>query len=460
MRTPSKMRIPELVVTALAVAAAAVWVGALVTSLPPPAPVIVVQGEAAVDTNGVDIQGAPWAVRFVAVAPGGSAPLEVTGTVRLGDDTAPIEYGTARIEHARPGLATFDVVVGGLHGGPVHGTYELVATDGTDGRRDRAQRSVDGASLEGTAPANRAVAPVRWTPWYGEVAMRSAATSPVYPLDGRVSAGLDSHVVLLELEAGKTSVVMLRPRASGAALDDGRVLQVDRSGLRLEGVLELEGRDVFANVHATEERRVACDLLVDGVVHDAVNVDINKAHLSQRAPKPTSAGPTEAATSYRRNVELRMGLTRADALVVVHCGGVYGTDVGRVALMRAAPTGQLAPWLRDLARRGGAPDDEPLLALDDNALSDPYVARAALARMSPAKVRAPRLDVAWTVERGPSATLRLVYAALAIAVVVAVLALGLVRTSERRGTVIFGVAALAAVLAGLFAALVVVAAGG
>lgn len=227
-------------------------------------------------------------------------------------------------------------------------------------------------------------------------------------------------------------------------LDDGRVLQVDRSGLRVDSVLELEGRDVIAQVHTTEPRRVACDLLVDGVVHDAVNVDVTNAHA------------VNTASSYARGLELRMGLTRADALVVVHCAGLYDGDVGRVVLTRAAPERPFAPWLRELAHNAGAQADEPLLALDDNALNDPFVMRAALARLSPSKVRAARLDVVWTVDRGPSATLRLVYAGLALAVIVASLAFGFARMAQRRGTVIFGVAALAAVLAGLYAALVVI----
>lgn len=424
-----RQRAPELVVTLLAAAAAVVWLLALVTSRPPALPVVVVQGEPMLEP------GMPWALRFSAVSSSSTSQLPIEGEVRLAGQRAPIADGTARIDGASPGIAEIEVVAGGV---TLHGTTQVAA---------------------GRAPAPQ----FTWTPWQREIAVRGAASTeaardPVYPLTGRVGARLPSRVLLMHADGRARELLEVAPLAQGPVLPDGRVLAVDRSGLQVELAPVVDADEVVARVRSAEPRAISCDLLVDGIVRDVVTVDVaGDATVRLRVGKSAAAGGVRVGGDAAANAGVTGG-----ASAVVHCGGVWPDERGRTAIARlgdeagaaAAGGAAVGPWLAALALSAGAAADEPIL----RALDDDDAVGAALARLVPGKVRAARLVMTWRVDRGPSGLLRALYAALALVVVLATLGLGVARLGHRRGAVAAGTVVLAALLAGMYAALIVVAA--
>ena len=413
-------RFPELLVAALAAAAALVWFLALLTSRPPPLPVIVVQGESVI------ARGMPWALRFSAVSSSSRSQLPVEGEVRLAGARAPIIDGTARIAAATAGSAELELTVGGV---PLHGTVDV---------------------FEGAVSQ----ADLTWSPWWREVVLDVAgggtgARDPVYPLDGRVSARLPSRVLILQETGAK--VLDIAPQAQGATLSDGRVLAVDRTGLRV--VLPLVVGDVVvAQVLSAEPRRVSCDLLVDAAVHDVVSVDVHgtaTVRLRAGSAVPAAVGAVTSSAA-------------APALVVVHCGGVWPDEQGRSALAfriagaegsaSVAMDQRTGEWARSLALAAGASLKDPLLR---SLLQEDQAVRALLGRLAAAKLRAGKLAIVWRADRLPGASLRCFFAGLASLVVVATLVLGFTRLRDRRWSVLVSALVLAVLLAGMYVALII-----
>jgi hypothetical protein len=402
----------DLLVVVVAVATLAVWTAALLMSMPRPPPKIVVQGEPLVSP------GNPLALRITAAREGAVTRSRVEGEVVSGSSHATVIDGAARLDHVD---------------GPV-----------------RVELRVDDEDVRGTLrvePASLRLGPPKmlFFKWHSEVqtAVAKGTRFPVYPLDGHVSARLPSRVLTLE-DAGPR-VFDVEPRVQGAQLDDGRVLGVDRTGLRITAPLEVEAdHDVEVQVEAAEARDVSLDVIVDGAVQDVVG-----AHLDGLG-KPAA-------------VKLHVGAAQPDDAVVFHVGGVWPDDTGRWAVARVrAPDAGTPPatWVDELLTRNGAPDDEPLLNwIRAHPDADETVLRAALGRLKPVKLRAPRLELVPDKESPLAPRLRLAFGVLALLLVVATAILGMVRVPERRGAVVLGVLVVAAILGGLGAALFVVGRG-
>lgn len=419
-------RAPELFVVALATVTLVVWAAALLQSRPPPPPSLVAQGEPLVPP------GAPLAVRVSAARPNATARSHVEGVLTSGDEQVPLDDGVARLSKVS-GPVMADLVVDG----------ELSVR----------------ASLGAKASRLRLGPPrLFYSPWRAEVQTAVAAAPdvgprlPLYPVDGRVSARLPSRVVLLADDGPR--VLDVEPRVQGALLPDGRVLAVDRSGLRLRVPLEVEAQgELQVLVETAEAREVGLDLLVDGAVQDVAQI---------QAP-----GGGVIVTA-----RLRVGAARPGGVVVVHAGGAWPDELGPWAIARIAdPSTPLADWVRAVSTTAGAPPDDPLLAwlaahptaaqpaaVDPTAVGDD-VLRAALGRLRPAKLRAPRLEVVPLVTSPLGETLRLIYGGLAVALVLAVLGVGFLRLPGRRLAVLLSGVVVAALLAGLGATLLVVSGG-
>lgn len=426
-------RLPELLVVALAVLTLVVWAAALLQSRPPPPPSLVAQGEPLVPPGG------PLAVRVSAARPNATARSHVEGVLTSGDEQVRLDDGAARLSRLS-GPVMADLVVDG----------EL---------RVRASLGAKAGRLRLGPPK------LLYSPWRAEVQTAVAATPdvgprlPLYPVDGRVSARLPSRVLLLA-DAGPR-VLDVEPRVQGALLPDGRVLAVDRSGLRLRVPLEVKPHgELQVLVETAEARAVGLDLLVDGAVQDVAQL---------LAP----GGGAAVA------VRLRVGPARPGDVVVVHAGGAWPDELGPWAIARIAdPSTPLADWVRAVSTTAGAPPEDPLLAwlaahptgvdptIPDSGAPAPGAAvaaddvlRAALGRLRPAKLRAPRLEVVPVAASPLGETLRLAYGGLGVALVLAVLGVGFLRLPGRRLAVLLSGLVVAALLAGLGATLLVVSGG-
>jgi hypothetical protein len=420
-------RAPEVGVAVLAAATMATWVAALLHSMPPPAPTLVVQGEPLVPAGG------PLALRVTAARERATARSRVSGSLASGRERAPIVDGAGRIDRLA-GPVEIDVRV-------------------DDELRVRARLTVAEARLRLGPPK------LLFFPWRSEVQTVVAAVEggprwPLYPLEGRVSARLPSRVLVLEGPAdaaaldgddgrGGPRILEVAPRIQGALLPDGRVLAVDRSGLRASVPLEVDAPgEIEVAIESAEPREVSLDLVVDGAVQDVVSMRVER----------------------QATARLRLGPGRPGDVVVVHAGGPWPDELGRFAIARVRdPATPLARWVADLATRAGAPLDEPLLQRirqeEGGDAPDPDLLRALLGRLKPVKLRAPRLELALDVETPLGQTLRLAYAVAAAALVLAVGLLGALRLPGRRGAAVLGTIAVGAVLGGLFLALLVVSAG-
>lgn len=408
MRTPTGGRWVLVIIALLAAATFVVWVAALLFSMPPPPPSLVVQAEPLIPAGG------PVALRVTAVRPRATTRSQVAGELVSGDERTSIVDGVARLKHL---------------GGPV--TLEL--------------RIDDELSVRASLPLQEAAIRLGPTkllplPWRAEVqtAVSDGPRVPLYPLDGRVSARLASRVLFLEDNGPR--IVEVEPRVQGALLPDGRVVAVDRSGLRVEAPLEVDAESSFeVRVWTAEPRDVGFDLLVDGALHDVVH-----RHVDGVA-----------------TIKLSVGAAHPGDVVVVHAGGTWPDQLGRSTLARIRdPSTPLGVWLGELAARAGAPADEPLLSWIRSHASDvdDDVVRAALGRFRPGKLRAPRV-AADRIEQAPlGPLLRRGYAALAAALVTIVLLTGLVRLPGRRLAAVWMALGVGLLVGGLHLVLVVLSA--
>lgn len=415
----------EVFVVALAAATLATWGAALLQSMPPPVPTLVVQGEALVPP------GAPVAIRVTAARPNATTRSRVAGVLSSGTERAAIVDGTARLSRLE---------------GPV--IADLVIDDEV---QLRASLAVQEATAAPVPPV------FTFSPWHAEVqtavtpprdgAASGGGRAPVYPVDGRVSARLPSRVILFGDDGPMVAVV--EPRVQGALLADGRVLAVDRSGIQLRVPLEIGAPgEVEVQVVSAEPRDVSLDLLVGGVIHDVASV---------RVPAGGSA----------TKVRLRLGPARPGDVVVVHAGGPWPDDLGPWAVARIAdPSQPLEAWVTALAAKVSPAAHDAIRGLiphqievdGDESLHDD-VLRALLARLEPARLRAARLQVTPEVTSALGEILRLAYIALSIALVVAVLGLGFARLPGKRGAVLLSGLVVALLLGGLLATLFVVSSG-
>lgn len=415
-----RSRRPEYAVAALLVVTLVVWTGALLESKPPTAPVVVVMGEPLLNPD------APIALRFTAAMAKATARSTVTGTVRAGEASVALVDGAARLPPVMDGKSDHrDVVIDLLVDGaiPVHGAFHV------------------------EVPRAKSVTKLSYQDWSAEVMMAVATAASeatrvsVYPVDGQLSARLDSKAVLLSSDdAGlvmRADVVNIAPRMAGAVLPDGRVLRNDRTGLRLDVPVEVDADSaVDVVVTGAEHKDVGVDLLVDGIVHDTKNIVVDAG-----APA---------------HVSLALGHAQPGAVVVVHVGGVWPDELGRFAVARVRdPDVSLVDALTTLAHTAGAPADEQMLVYLRAHPDDMVAARAFLQRLRPAKLRAPKLAVTMTTSASDARSWLLAYATLALFWVVSAGVLGVVRLPGKRAQALLGVLAVAAILAGLGAALVV-----
>jgi hypothetical protein len=262
--------------------------------------------------------------------------------------------------------------------------------------------------------------------------------APIYPVDGRASGRLKSKALILD-ENDKPTEFDLDPAMTGARVDDGRVLRIDRSGLRIEVPFEADANTTIdVTIESGEKTDVGLDLIVDGVVHDAKNVAVDGS----------------------AKVQLRIGDARPGDVIVVHAGGVWPDELGRYAIARVKdPAQPLAQWIDDVVKRGGGLPSEPLLHWFQAHPDDTVAARAILQRLLPAKLRAPKLELSISAERETGREIGFVYGALALLCVVVVAGLGVVRAPGRRLLALVGALAVALILAGLGGVLVVMAHG-
>ncbi len=390
----------------LIVLALGAFAGGLLSSKPPPAPSVVVQGEPLL------APGAPVALRLSAAMPGADKHSTITGRVTLtpaqGEAvSADIVDGTARLDGAGPGALEADVVVDKTVHAVVRGAIE-------ESRAHLTEKLI-------------------YQPWEGDMLMGRRGGRPLYPVDGQVSGRLPSKLLVLDKETSEPTVVEVAPQIQGAEVDGGRVLRVDRSGLRLQAPLEVDsGGTVDVTVISDEKRAVGLDLLAAGVVVDAQNVEVDG----------------------RATVKLRLGRAAPGTLLVVHAGGTWPDELGRFAVLRVHEDKPLLSFIETQMRAAGAPAGDPLLSWLKKHPGDVTASRALLQRLWPAKRRAPKL-VTTVVAPPPLARAWLTaYGVLASLAFIVVSILGMVRLPGRRWQALAAAVALGALLAGLAAVLV------
>ncbi|HEY4220534.1 MAG TPA: hypothetical protein VGO62_04310 [Myxococcota bacterium] len=410
VKTLQRSRVPESLAVTLLVVTLAVWLGALVTARPPPTPSIAIAGEPLLPA------GMPRAFRVLAAVPNAEKRSTVAGTVSAGGVSAPIDNGTARLPASATGPLTFNLVVDGV-------THVLGSA-----RQDISRHTLGPPLLH-------------YESWSQEVQMVGdhASHQPIYVVDGVASGRLPSHALVLD-EHLDARALDLAPDITGVNSGDGRVLRADRTGLQIEAPLEADaGQALDVVITSAEPRTVGVDLIVDGAVVDAKNIAVDK--------------------SGSAHVTLSLEGARPGDVAVVHAGGVWLDDLGRFAIVRVRePARSMQAWIDEVGRRAGVPPDEPMLAHLHAHPDDAVAARALLQRLVPAKLRAPRLAVTLASETGALGRMwRQAFSALALACVLAVLLLGVVRMRGRRALALVGVIAMAGLLAGLYLVVMVLA---
>ena len=316
-----------VIVVAFVVTAGA-WLRALFVAQPKQTPLVFVMGDLRAP--------APRAVRVVALPAGGGGPAPFRGHV----GGAPVRHGVAAVSAPLPWVLEGEVAGNGVR-------LVLVLQEG----------DVEG----GPSPASSSTLPQpgyslrSWRQGLARVPQPAGDLPAAYPIDGLASSTLPSQVILDE--GSRLVEVTVQPRVTGPRLNDGRVLEPDRSGISVEllDLLPAPGTTLRARVRAIGP--VYLDFLLDGVVLGVRNLEAQgSAEVALTLPSDAPRGGlvvVHAATQPWAEArgrtavafvggEVPAQVAQAEPGLAAHVDGVLGR---RALLSRVVPDRVRAPSL-------------------------------------------------------------------------------------------------------------------
>lgn len=225
-----------------------------------------------------------WPAYAFAIWPDERRRLPLEGSMAAGPSTVPLVdgYGALRLSS--------------------QGSEVSVTIDGTVTRAANMNAADYEVHLEVSVPLRApptSPTTLAFRPWTDELLERTAASlggSPVYPLRGTLSGALPDELLTVS-EAG-LMIAQLSPNAAVMRAPDGRMLQMDRSGLALElPLVASPTAPVELLLLSTEPRAVHVELVLNGRVAALFGATLRQGR--NLVPVPDNVPPEEGWVALR-----------------------------------------------------------------------------------------------------------------------------------------------------------------